>query len=128
MRTIAAVMVVLAVGTSGAMLGMSGFADVWGAEPPQTSAAQEELENQSGVLNPNEGPIEGPVSSSESSIVGLITSGIGSITDLAGAVILLPITLMNLGFPAWFAIPLGTLAEVIVGIGLIEWATQREWT
>lgn len=128
MRTIAAVGVVLALGVAGMMLGMSGFADAWGASPPKTTAAQEELNKSAGEVGPGNTPVSGPVSSADSSIVGLISSGLGGAVKVAGAVILLPLTLVNLGFPAWFAVPLGLLAQVITGIGIIEFATNREWT
>lgn len=128
MRTIAAVLMVLAIGTAGAMLGASGFSQAWGADPPQTTAAQEQVNNSSYGLNPNKGPVAGPVSASDSNIVGLIANGLGSLTDLAGAVVVLPLTLINLGFPAWFALPLGGLAYTIAGVGIIEFATNREWT
>lgn len=128
MRTIVPVLLVLAIGTAGAMIGASGFADMWGAPPPQTDAAVEQLEEGSSQVGPNSGPVSGPVSTGDSSIVGLIVNGLTSVVDIAGAVILLPLTLMNLGFPAWFAVPIGTLAELLVGIGIIEFATNREWT
>lgn len=124
---VASVMVVLALGISGAMLGGAGFADAWGSPAPQTDAAQEELNESGGDLNPENTPVSGPVGSGDSEIVGLIASGLSSLTDLAGAVALLPWTLMSLGFPAWFAAPVGSLAYVLVGISLIEWATNREW-
>jgi hypothetical protein len=127
MRTIAALLLVLALGTSGAMLEASGFSDAWGAEPPKTSGAQEAVEDQADAVSPDQGPVVGPVNSDDNSIIGLVVDGLDSLVDLAGAVVLLPITLMNLGFPAWFAIPIGTLTNVIAGIGIIQWATQRQW-
>lgn len=128
MRTIFVVFVVVTVGVSGMMLGMAGFADTWGAEPPRTDAAADQVNQSADNVGPDSGPVEGPVTSSDGSIVGLIVSGLGSLVNIAGAVVLLPVTLMNLGAPAWFAIPVGSLAELIVGIGIIEFATQREWT
>lgn len=127
MRTIAPVLIVLALGVAGMMTGMSGFSAAWGAEPPQTDAAASAVNDSAGV-GPNQGPVSGPVSTGDSSIVGLIVSGLTSLVDIGGAVVLLPVTLMTLGFPAWFAVPLGLLAQAIVGIGLIEFATNREWT
>lgn len=127
MRTIASVLVVLALGASGIMLGSAGFEAAWGAEPPQTAAAQEDLQDSAANSSVSEGPVSGPVNSGESSIVGLIVDGIASIVSVAGAVILLPVTLINLGFPAWFALPIGALAELIVGIGIIQFATNRVW-
>lgn len=128
MRTLAPIMVVLALAVSGSMLGMAGFWDAWGAPAPQTDAAQDQLEENQDQVNPNDVPVEGPVSSGESDVVGLIANGLGSMTDLAGAVIVLPITLINLGFPAWFAIPVGSLGYLLAGVGVIEWATNREFT
>lgn len=128
MRTIAPVLLVLVIGTSGMMLGMSGFTDAWGSEPPQTDAAAEEVESGAGSVGPDDEPVSGPVTSGESNIVGLIVDGLSTLVGIAGAVLVLPVTLMNLGFPAWFAIPVGSVAEGIVGIGIIEFATQREWT
>lgn len=137
MRTITPVLVVLALGVSGMMLGATGFAGAWGTEPPKTDAAQEQVKEQAEDLSPranesngdegDDGPISGPVNSGESSIVGLVVDAVSSVTSLAGAVLLLPVTLINLGFPAWFAVPIGGLAELIVGIGVIQFATGREF-
>ena len=128
MRTIAPIVVVLAIGVAAMMLGMSGFSAAWGADPPQTSAAQEELEDSSRDLAPQSGPVSGPVSGVDDSVIGLLASGLGSAVDVAGAGAVLPKALISLGFPAWFATPVGFLAQLIVGIGLFEFATSREWT
>lgn len=128
MRTIAPLLVVLAIAVSGGMLGASNFQSAWGGEPPQTTAAQGELNNSSSDLAPSSQPVSGPVSAADSSVVGLIASGLSGIVEAAGAVALLPLTLINLGFPAWFSIPLGLLAQLITGIGIIEFATNREWS
>lgn len=128
MRTIAPMMAVLALAVAGMMLGMSGFSAAWGAPAPQTDRAQAELNNSSADLAPESGPVSGPVSAADSSIVGLISSGLTGAVEVGGAVALLPVTLINLGFPAWFSIPLGLVAYIITGLGIIEFATNREWT
>lgn len=128
MRTIAPVMIVLALGVSGAMIGASGFSDAWGAPTPDTSGAQDQVDKSGSNLTPQQGPVEGPVSSGESSVVGLISDGLKQLVLVAGAVALLPITLMRLGFPGWFALPIGSIAYTIVGIGLIQFATNRRWS
>jgi len=129
MRTTATFFIVLVLGVSGMMLGMAGFEQAWGmSSAPDTSAAQGELNGSAADVDPSGQPISGPVSSADSSTVGLIASGLGTVTDVAGAVVLLPLTLMNLGFPAFFAVPLGGLAQLIAGIGIIEFAVNREWT
>lgn len=128
MRTITPMLVVLALGVSGMMLGMSGFADAWGAKPPQTTAAEEQLNDSASGLNPGDGPVQGPVSAADSSIVGLLASGLGNLVNVAASVALLPVTLINLGFPAWFSVPVGLFGQLTLGIGIIEFATNREWT
>lgn len=120
-------MVVLCIAVSGSMLGMSGFYDAWGAPAPQTDAAQDRLNDSAADVNPSGGAVSGPVSSSEGEIVGLIVNGLTSLTDAAGAVVLLPITLINLGFPVWFAMPVGGLATFLAGVGIIQWVTNRVW-
>jgi len=137
MRTIYPVLVVLALGVSGAMIGGSGFADVWGAPTPETDVAQEQVEKNSEKLNPNEkndkpnqddkAVVEGPVSSDDSSIVGIVVDSLDSIVDLAAATAVLPVTLQNLGFPMWFAGPIGSVVYIFSGIGVIQFATNRRW-
>lgn len=129
MRTTAPVLIVLCLGVAGAMISMSGFADVWGTPEPETGGAQSALEERSEAVNPggDEGSASGPVSSGESSIVGIVVDGSRSLVGIAAAVVLLPVTMMNLGFPAWFALPVGSLAYVVSGIGVIQFATNRDW-
>jgi hypothetical protein len=128
MRTLASVLVVFAIAVAGSMMALSGFGAVWGADPPQTQAAQDQLDDSAAQANPNDEPISGPVSSGESDIVGLIANGSSAIVDFAAAVVLLPITLIKMGFPAWFALPIGSVAYLIAGVGAIEFVTNREWT
>jgi len=127
MRTIAPVMVVFSLGVALLMVNMAGFGAVWGTETPQSQVAQDELNDASSGANPNNESIQGPVSSGESSLTGVIVDGFTSIIDFASAVVALPTTLMGLGFPAWFAQPVGRLAQLIAGIGGIQFATGRVW-
>lgn len=126
MRTIAPIFIVLAIGISGAMLTASGFEDAWGAPAPSTDAAQEEVSNSS-QSGPQNGPVSGPVSSGDSSIIGLLADSLGTLVSFAGAVLLLPLTLINIGFPAWFVNGIGSVATGVVGIGLIQFAVNRVW-
>lgn len=138
MNTKAPVLMVLVLAASGAMLSGSGFADAWGAEAPSTSEAQKALDrsqevdavsNTSAGDKENESGIKGPVGGGgeSGSVLGLILSSAGALATMIGAIVVFPITLMNLGFPAWFAVPIGALAEVIVGIGLMQFTSGREW-
>ena len=128
MRTLAPIMIVLCIGVAGSMIGMSGFADAWGSPDVETTAAEEELEENAESVNPETGSAEGPVSSGESSIVGIVVDGSRSLVNIAAATVLLPATLMNLGFPAWFALPIGSIAYLVAGVGVIEFATNRDWS
>lgn len=133
MRGITPVLIVLCIGVAGAMLAGSGFNAAWSAPTPQASGAQDELNSSASDLKPanrdgDDPVISGPVSAADSSIVGLIASGLGTIVSAAGSVVLFPVTLVNMGFPTWFAYPLGSIAYVVVGVSVIEFATNREWT
>lgn len=128
MRTIIPVLVVLSLAVSGAMIGGSQFSDVWGAPTPETDVAQEQLDKNSEKLNPNDNnPVEGPVNSGDSSIVGIVVDSLRSIVRLAAATAVLPVTLMELGFPEWFALPIGSVVYIFSGIGVIQFATSRRW-
>lgn len=120
------VMLVLALGIASMMWGMSGIGAVYGGpqDDLQTGEAVENTANESSVegYDADAGPNQG------GNIVGLIFDGIGRIVSVAGMVVLLPLEIHNLGFPWWFAVPVGMLAQTIAGISIIEFATQREWT
>jgi len=130
MRTTAPVLMVLCIAVAGAMISGSGFADVWGTPEPETAGAQSALEERSEAVSPagESGSATGPVSSGESSIVGLVVDGSQSVAGIAAAVVLLPVTMTNNGFPWWFAYPVGSIAYIISGIGVIEFVTNRVWS
>mgnify|MGYP006875062217 CR=1 FL=1 len=82
MRTIVSLAAILSLAVAGAILGGSGFAAAWGAEPPTTAAAaQDRLDESSSNVQPSNNPIDGPVSSADDSIIGLIGSGLGSVSS-----------------------------------------------
>lgn len=126
-RTKSVVLVVFVIAAASSMVTASGLGDVWGAEPPQSAAAQEELDDSASAANPNNAPVEGPVSSGESSLTGLIVDGGQSLVNFAGAALALPATLMGLGFPAWFSEPVGRLAQFLAGVGAIQFIVGRVW-
>lgn len=63
--------------------------------------------------------------SDESSIVGLVVGAGQTLSSVVGLVILLPITLQKLGFPLWFAAPVGSVLEILVIVGFAQFATGR---
>jgi len=127
MRTTYPLIVVLALGVTSMMWGMSGIGDVYDQDVNSGLESDDELQevaNDSAAKGStaDAGPNQG------GNIVGLIFSGLQRFTSIAGLVVLLPYELHNLGFPWWFALPIGLIAQTIVGIGLIEFSTNREWT
>lgn len=131
MRTIAAVLFVLALGFSFAVISGSGAgaaifgvdaADAGGIGPMETlnETAKE------GVTD--EGDVSGDVGTSdESNIVGFITDGASFIVTLVVSVVLLPATLLALGFPHWFAIPFGLVVQIVASVGFVQFVTGRQW-
>lgn len=61
----------------------------------------------------------------EGSIVGIVVAGARNIGKLIGMFALLPVTMTNLGFPVWFAAPVGIVLELIASIGIIQFVTGR---
>lgn len=131
MRTIAPVLFVIALGVAALIWGMAGAGTIYGTNDPvsgsQAGDAIHDASNDSAVGGGNFSG-EASASEGEGDIVGVIISGIGFIVSFASMVGLLPLEIMNLGFPPYFAIPIGLLAQALVGVGIVEFATNREFT
>ena len=59
-------------------------------------------------------------------IVGVAISGGKLVATIVGAVALLPLTVVRLGVPNSFAVPVGAFAGGIATIGLFQFVTGRE--
>lgn len=126
-------MFVLALGFATVVWGLSGAGAIYGVSDPisgmESGDALNETSNDSAVSDG--GSFNGSASAGDAGdtgIVGIIISGIGFIVGFVSMVGLLPLELMNLGFPSYFAIPVGVLAQALVGVGIVEFATNREYT
>lgn len=123
------VIFVLALAVGASMWIGSGIASEFTqTDPADGLSSPDRLEdeaNDSAVSD--DGGFSGSVESSddESSIVGLIISGSHAIADIAAFVVLLPLELRNLGFPRWFAYPIGLAVQILGGVGIIQFATNR---
>jgi hypothetical protein len=62
MRTKAAVLVVFVIGVAATMILMSGFASVWGTDPPQVERASDRVNESASSVSPDDEPVSGPVS------------------------------------------------------------------
>jgi len=129
MRTIKIVLIVAALGTASLMWGLSGMGAVYGQSDPVSGLESgddiKQQGNQSVVSN---GSYDASATgASQDSVVGLIIAGTSRITDFAAMAALLPIELNRLGLPYWLAYPVGLIGQAIVGIGIVQFATNRVW-
>ena len=133
MQTKPIIGVVLAFGVAFALLGGSGIgAAVFGENPDdaETQRVIEEISEDADVDRDEEGggglatDVGGD---SEPTVTGVLISGGQFAVQLVGAVALLPLTLMRLGFPAWFAVPIGGVAQIVAFIGLVQFIGRSEF-
>ena len=131
METKSIVGVVLAFGVAFALLSGSGLgASIFGETPgdAETSRTLDEIANNASVDDSGGDGLAADVGGdNEPTLVGVLISGGQFATSLIGAVALLPITLMRLGFPAYFAVPVGAVAQVIAFIGLVQFVGRTEF-
>ena len=131
MRSKSVLGVVLAFGVAFALLAGSGIgAAVFGACPGDADTARtlEDISEDASVdaEDPDGGFAADVTGDNEPTVVGVAISGGQFVAQLVGAVALLPVTLMRLGFPRYFAVPVGGVAQVIAFIGLAQFVAGRE--
>ena len=131
MRTAPVIGVVLALGVSFALLAGSGIGPAVFGESPGDSEAKktlDEVASDADVGGDDGGGVSADVGGdNEPTLVGFAISGAQFIVKAVGAVALLPITLTRLGFPSYFAIPAGGLAQIIATIGLFQFLRTGEY-
>jgi hypothetical protein len=121
----------LALGLAFAWVQGAGLAAAWGVgdDPvPEGTAAQDVLDDaandsatsQGGAITGDAGTENG-----DSNIVSLILSSATRVATILGYVLVLPAVLVELGFPAWFALPLGGVVSLVVTIAIAEWVSGR---
>jgi len=122
--------VVLAFGVLFSLAAGSGVgATIFGGSPgdAETTRTLDKIGEEASVDSEEGGGIDADVAGdNEPTIVGVAISGGEFIATLVGAVALLPLTLTRLGFPYWFATPIGAGAQIIATIGLFQFVTGRE--
>jgi len=131
MRSKSVLGVVLAFGVVFSLIAGSGIgAAVFGADPggAETTRTLDEISNDSSV-DPDDGDgLSADVTGdNEPTLVGVAISGGAFAANLVASVALLPVTLMRLGFPAYFAVPVGGVAQIIAFIGLIQFVRGTEY-
>jgi hypothetical protein len=130
MQTKGVLGLVLAFGLAFALLSGSGIgAAVFGENPgdAQTTRTIDEVSNQSSVDKEDDGGLGTDVTGdNEPTLVGLGISSGRFLVGLVGAVVFLKSTLINLGFPAYFAVPIARIAQIIAFIALVQFARTGE--
>ena len=132
MQTKPIIGVVLAFGVAFALLGGSGIGPaVFGEDPDaETERVIEDISEEGDVSVDEDG--EGGLGAdiggdNEPTVTGVIISGGQFAAQLVAAVALLPLTLVRLGFPTYFAVPVGGLAQIIAFIGLVQFIGRTEY-
>jgi len=130
MKTISVVTLVLCFGIAFTMIAGSGVgASVFGESGTDTGNA-ETLEQIGEEAQPDADREDSAFSSdvrgdNEPTLVGFAISGGQFIVQLVASVALLPATLMRLGFPNYFAVPVGLAAQTVAAVGLFQFVTGR---
>jgi len=132
MRTKTILGVILCFGVAFALLSGSGVAtSVFGqsADNAETTETLGDVADESSVdSSENESGLSADVTGdNEPTVTGIALAGGQFAVRLVGAVALLPVTLVRLGFPAFFAVPVGAVAQTLAFIGLIQFITGREY-
>jgi hypothetical protein len=125
MRTTFPLAVVLCLGVALLLFSGSGFnALVSGSQSPGPLG---DALGQQGEQSPvQDGNISVSRSASdEGSVAGLILGGSQSAFQALNLLAFFPQTLQRLGFPTWFALPVGSLVYVVVGIGIAQFVSGR---
>jgi hypothetical protein len=125
--------VVLAFGVAFALLAGSGVgAAVFGESPgdAESSKTLEEVKGEAEIAEDakdSDGGLSANIGTdNEPTLVGVAIAGGQFLTSLVGAVALLPVTLMRLGFPSYFAVPVGGVAQILAFIGLVQFIRTGE--
>lgn len=132
MRTKTVLGIVLCFGLAFTMLSGSGIgAEIFGENPGEersTSALDDAADGASVDEDDEDGGLESDVSGDdEPTLTGVAISGGFFAAELVGNVALLPVTLIGLGFPSYFAVAVGGLAQIVAFVGLIQFIRGTEY-
>jgi hypothetical protein len=125
MRTTLPLVIVLAMMITAGFFAGSGFNGLVDGEA-NIDPLEQEVEERSADSVTGSGNFSASRSGTEDgSIVGLVVSGAQDVIEFTSLVVLLPITLQQIGFPVWFALPIGAVLQIIVSIGVLQFITGR---
>lgn len=128
MRSLFALMMILSLATAGLVFELSNFDDaVSGPNPGESLDSTDELQQQANESQVQQGFNGSAKGADEGDIVGVILRGVDAIFKYAGMIVLLPLELNSMGFPWYLAYPGGLFLQVVASIGLVQFATNRNW-
>ena len=111
---------------AGSGIGMSMFGETPG--DAESAGTLEELIEGSSVDEDDGGGLDADVGGdNEPTLVGVGISAGQFAVSLAIAVTLMPVTLIGLGIPWWFAVPVGGIAQILAFIGLVQFVRGVEF-
>jgi hypothetical protein len=117
-----AVAIALSMAMAGLFMAGSGFNAAVGVDGPGV-AISDSLEEKANTSDTSFS--SSARSEDDGSIAGFIISGASTVISLVWMVVAIPTTLRNLGFPSWFAYPIGLGVYVLVTIGIAQFASGR---
>jgi hypothetical protein len=129
MRTTPVIFIVLAFGVAFALMSGSGIGQAVFGENPGDAKSTSTLEDigEDADTQEEEGGVSADVAGdNEPTLVGFAISGGQFIIQTIVAVALLPVTLTRLGFPSYFATPVGLLAQTVATIGFYQFLRTGE--
>lgn len=104
---------------SGYNAAVSGDADTTGVQSAINDTSQ------SGAVS-GDGQVGGdPRASDDGTIIGFIIQAVSYSMSLAETVLLLPNLLITLGFPGWFASPVGWIVQIAASLAVLQFAVGR---
>lgn len=125
MRTTWGVALVLSIGVASLMFSLSGYAGGYGADPTAgLGPVGDDVQDQANASAVETG-VEGAASASDEPLINFILNGGGALLSTAKLVLALPLALQSLGFPSWFALPVGSVVTIGTSIGVIQFITGR---
>ncbi|RYJ07761.1 hypothetical protein ELS19_19795 [Halogeometricum borinquense] len=128
MRSQYLVMFTVALAVAGGMFAASGFNAVLGSSGGATGTLQDAVNStgQGAVENSSRGGLQGdPRVEDDGTLIGFIVRSTQTVTNILGMVVMLPNTLINLGFPRWFASPIGNAIRIVASVGILQFAVGR---
>jgi hypothetical protein len=132
MRTSWGVAVVMSIAVASLMFTGSGYGEAFSNNPTDglggVGSEVNEQADESAVEQTGDdggGPLAGALGSTDNPLISFILSGGGAILSTIRLVVSLPTVLIGLGFPGWFALPVGAFVSIATSIGIIQFITGR---